>query len=324
MEAAMKLAAKLINFLSGGTAAPADTTGPACAITSAATNPTATSPFSVTITFTNPDTETAEAVTGFTVGDITASGFTLTDFTEVSDGVYTVNAAFTGGSGTLDVGAGVCTDASGNNNTAATQFSRNYLYSFSQQPSTTGQDTYILASSADTNFNGGSLSIRSARRNLIKFDLSSIPASSTIQSATLTVTLFTASISTDVHLSSNRILIANNSWTEAAATWNYQDGAGGGHRWAGDTGADGGADAGCSVSGTDHSATVLGTGTIPNGSVAGYACAITLNASEMQLMLANNAGIVLTGDAGSGWSCADSENATAGYRPKLDITYINP
>jgi hypothetical protein len=66
----------------------------------------------------------SEAVTGFTIGDITVANGTKGTFTPVSSTVYTLvvapTAGFTGNV-TVDVGAAVAIDASGNNNTAATQ-----------------------------------------------------------------------------------------------------------------------------------------------------------------------------------------------------------
>ena len=69
-----------------------------------------------------------EATTNFAEGDITVSGGSLSSFAATSSTVYT--ATFTPsideGATTIDVGAGTFTDASGNNNTAATQFNWTY------------------------------------------------------------------------------------------------------------------------------------------------------------------------------------------------------
>jgi len=104
---------------SAGVTGTLDITAPGVTITTAASNPTNSSPFSVTITF-------SEAVTGFVVGDITVgngaagnfagSGTTYTaDITPSADGAVTV-----------DVGAGAAADATGNSNAAATTLSRTY------------------------------------------------------------------------------------------------------------------------------------------------------------------------------------------------------
>jgi hypothetical protein len=278
-------------------------------------SPTATSPFVATFTF-------SESVTGFVVGDITSTGFTLTDFAGTG-AVYTCNAAFTGGSGTLQVEAGKCIDAAGNANAASNTLSMTYIYSFSTQPdAASGIDTYVILAVPDTPQNTANFLVRTDRRNLVRFDLSSIPGTSTIVSATLTLTAF-STFGANVDVTFNRILAANAGWLEIA-TWNFADGATASDRWAGDTGADGGADAGCSVSGTDYSATQMGAVVIPSGATDGTQIVVTLNVSESQAMLANNAGIVFIGNAASSLSVFSSDAAVAGKRPKLDITYTNP
>ena len=81
----------------------------------------------LSLTFTS-----SEATSNFAVGDITVSGGTISNFTSTSSTVYT--ATFTpasSGATTIDVAAGVFTDAAGNNNTAATQFNWTYNVSHS-------------------------------------------------------------------------------------------------------------------------------------------------------------------------------------------------
>ncbi len=66
--------------------------------------------------------EFSEDVTGFAVGDITASNATLSNFTAVDGNTYTATVTPTSeGAFTLDVSANGAQDAAGNNNTAATQ-----------------------------------------------------------------------------------------------------------------------------------------------------------------------------------------------------------
>lgn len=95
-----------------------DTTAPTVEITSAAAA-TVVAPFDITITF-------SEAVTGFAAGDITLSNGTLYNFADSGDSTtFTATVLLVAaGSVTVDVAAGVCTDAAGNPNTAATQLSR--------------------------------------------------------------------------------------------------------------------------------------------------------------------------------------------------------
>ncbi|MEZ4705111.1 MAG: Ig-like domain-containing protein [Bdellovibrionota bacterium] len=93
-----------------------DSSNPTVTISSLASDPTSTSPIPVTITF-------SESVTGFVVGDITVGNGSLSNFTG-SGTTYTVDVTpSANGTVTVDVGAGVAQDGSGNPNTAAAQFS---------------------------------------------------------------------------------------------------------------------------------------------------------------------------------------------------------
>ncbi|MDC6458312.1 Ig-like domain-containing protein [Alphaproteobacteria bacterium] len=101
----------------------ADTTPPTMAITAAEVSDGGTSAdASLSLTFTS-----SEATSNFAVGDITVTNGTISNFASTSSTVYT--ATFTptaSGATTIDVAAGAFTDASGNNNIAATQF--NWVY----------------------------------------------------------------------------------------------------------------------------------------------------------------------------------------------------
>ncbi|MDQ3248774.1 MAG: Ig-like domain-containing protein, partial [Chloroflexota bacterium] len=98
----------------------ADSTAPSVALSSAAPDPTNTSPIPVTAQF-------SENVLGFTASDIGASNATLSNFVAVDGDTYTFDLV-PGGQGlvTADIAAGVAQDAVGNPNTAATQFSRTF------------------------------------------------------------------------------------------------------------------------------------------------------------------------------------------------------
>jgi hypothetical protein len=92
------------------------TTPPAPTISSTASNPTNLTSIPITVTFT-------ESVTGFTSSDVSVTNGTISGFSG-SGTTYTFNVAPTAsGTVTVDVPAGVATDAAGNPNTAATQFS---------------------------------------------------------------------------------------------------------------------------------------------------------------------------------------------------------
>lgn len=96
-----------------------ETVAPTVVITSSETSPSFANPIPITFTF-------SESVTGFSAGDITVSaGGTKSTFVTVSTTVYTLDIIVNTASATItvDVGAGVCVDAAGNGNTAATQFS---------------------------------------------------------------------------------------------------------------------------------------------------------------------------------------------------------
>eukprot|EP00899_Mesostigma_viride_P015383 jgi/Mesvir1/23846/Mv10649-RA.1 len=89
-----------------------DTTAPTVALTASAFA-TNTSPIYVTLTF-------SESVFGFTAGDVTVAGGTVDSIAVVSGSQYVVEVVPSGeGTLTVDVAAGVATDAAGNSNIAA-------------------------------------------------------------------------------------------------------------------------------------------------------------------------------------------------------------
>jgi N-acetylneuraminic acid mutarotase len=96
-----------------------DSIAPTVSMSSAAPNPTNASPIAVTVTF-------SEAVTGFESSDVSLSNATPSGFAGSGTG-YSFNLAPSGqGAVTADIADGVCADAAGNANAAATQFSRAY------------------------------------------------------------------------------------------------------------------------------------------------------------------------------------------------------
>ena len=101
----------------GGQSYTIDKTAPTLTMSSTAADPTNTSPIAVTVTFSEP-------VTGFTVSDIVVSSATVSNFSGAGAS-YSFNLIpLRQGLVTVDIAAGVCTDAAGNTNTAAAQFSR--------------------------------------------------------------------------------------------------------------------------------------------------------------------------------------------------------
>ena len=108
-----------LNFTTGP-----DTTPPTMVITASEVSDGGSSgDASLSLTFT-----ANEATADFTVGDITVTNGTISNFVAVSSTVYTATFTPTAtGATTIDVAAGTFTDAAGNNNTAAAQF--NWTYS---------------------------------------------------------------------------------------------------------------------------------------------------------------------------------------------------
>lgn len=97
-----------------------DTTGPTCTIT-APVSSLIVAAFTATFTF-------SEEVSGFVVGDITLINASASNFATSDNITFTATITPTAtGTVTIDVSAGVCTDAAGNANIAATQFSVVYM-----------------------------------------------------------------------------------------------------------------------------------------------------------------------------------------------------
>lgn len=197
---------------------------------------------------------------------------------------------------------------------------------FTSQPdATAGIDAFTREDTADTN-NGTATTIAisglatSRRIGLLKFDLSSLTG--------VTVTSSTLSLWNGTVLANSRtqdvfpIKAANSAWTEAGATWNYAVAST--TRWAGDTGANGGTDAGCSVSGTDYNATASGSFVQASSEAVDVQYDITLVTADVQAMIAANYGwSIVNRDAATGTkSVRSSDYATdATKRPQLVVVY---
>lgn len=200
-----------------------------------------------------------------------------------------------------------------------------------QPDAAAGFDTWTKEDTADTEYS--TFTAMWSRRDsgadalpLLKWDVSSIPAGSSISSATLTVTvqadwvIGVGTLDTNWH----SILAANSGWLETC-TWNFADGAGASDRWAGDVGGDGGADAGCSVPGTDYNATAIGTTTSTKGDAVGTAYNASITPSAVAAWMTANYGMVgVAQEAGKVPRWCTSDHATAGYRPKLVVEYTLP
>ncbi len=143
---------------------------------------------------------------------------------------------------------------------------------------------------------------------LLRWDVSSIPIGSTIQSASITLRVTNAS-SHDYPL-----LALVRAWSESAATWQR---AATGESWQ---------TAGAQGAG-NRNATVLGTLSARSTGT----CAVTLNAAGLATLSswvdssARNFGLVVASASNSdGLDIASRENATVANRPRLTVVYLPP
>ena len=181
-----------------------------------------------------------------------------------------------------------------------------------QPDGTAGMDTHLIATAADTNYGtSGEFNIQYTgsqhARGLIKFDLSTL-AGTTIVSATQYYTAY-ANVASTATTYMHRILSGNSGWTETGATWNTKDGI---NAWAGS--------AGCNTSGTDFSATAIGTNSSQYTANTEYS--MDLDVTEFTAMVAANYGCVVFVTASwtqKKWHSSDA--LTPSHRPRLVVTY---
>ncbi len=198
---------------------------------------------------------------------------------------------------------------------------------------TTAKDAYL--NSGNATFNYGTRDSFQASPALMGFDVQSIPADATCNSTTLYVYAYNAGTSLAFTQYVYSVAAANKDWIEGTKTgaqalagescWNAlaADGAGGiTTKWAGDAAGDGGADAGCSVSGTDFEAGVLGSYSGNRSDAAGTEYAVSLDTTRTAGWFGatnTNYGLRMTITVKL---IASSDHATTGYRPKLVVVYI--
>lgn len=186
----------------------------------------------------------------------------------------------------------------------------------------TAIDTYVRASAADTSYESNTtLTFRTSGDTwqvLMRFEVSSVAAGSTINSATLH--MWNISTSTlNRNFGHYPILSANSGWIETS-TWNYAVPST--IRWAGDSSADGGADAGCSVSGTDYNASSMGTLAYVANTDANTEHQVSLNTTAVAAWLSANYGMLIKmAESASGFGWHSSDSSTTGYRPVLVVDY---
>ena len=143
------------------------------------------------------------------------------------------------------------------------------------------------------------------RRELIRFDLSSIPAGSTIHSATLTLyAVFNMAAASDAPAAANQVYAVRNtaSWKEATVSWNTRP---------------------ATAAAADDTPTK-----VDPGSAAQYDLAVTGAVRQWITNGATNNGFTLRGDGSSTWPTLmltySRESSTAAQRPKLVVSYTPP
>ena len=202
-----------------------------------------------------------------------------------------------------------------------------------QPDATAGIDNFITQTAANQN-NGTRVEIScgdvaagtSHRRLLIKFDLSSITAGSTINSATLYMTCTSESSSTNFDIGIHRSLVvwyegnqsAGTPTGEDASVWNYRNHTGS-VAWTGGAGG---------VSGTEWAASATATTTITQAANTEFSWDVTADLTYWITNGNTNLGwwaiSVGEGSTNSMKTFAASDNATASYRPRISVDWTAP
>jgi len=184
------------------------------------------------------------------------------------------------------------------------------------QPGGEGFDARFDDAAPTTNL-GNSITIRvratsgTIYRTAIKFNLTTIPVTATVTSATLYLTISAADTTSDDVAVELYPLLRN--WVEGEVTWNIFST---GNNWT---------TAGAENVGTDRSGTSVGNFNVPNDSGVGTVFTITLSTGHVQDWVSGavaNYGWLIRGSSGANSiTMASSDNATTSYRPKLVIEY---
>lgn len=190
-----------------------------------------------------------------------------------------------------------------------------------QPDASAGVDTYINNGSTTSNY-GSSTDLITAgpaatKKILIKFDLSSIPAGSIINSAILTLTCFVSGASDNltIHRGLLDFFEGNGDGTAGSisgSTWARQDNSGG-ISW---TGGAGGA------AGTEYASTPTDTHILTGIGAADWD--VTPDVQDFVDSLATNRGWWILQSSGGNRSFRSSDYGTAGSRPLLTIDYDEP
>ena len=253
----------------------------------------------------------SEVVTGFAVGDITiTAGGSLASFATSDNKTFTVSWTLAAGANTMDIAAGVCVDAAGNENIAATQYNAGFL---PIQPDSTADiddviksgdsSPYPLATSLWLGLNGGFV-----RRLLIRPSLTDIPTFATISSA-----VFTLAMEGESSTSARRLSLykQKRDWIVTQASWNKYTSANNLQK-AGGFGAD------------DCEQTEF-AGIILSATEANGAKAITLPATTKAALGAYGWLVMLSDETADSYLFITCNHPTPSQRPKLVIVYyVNP
>lgn len=181
-------------------------------------------------------------------------------------------------------------------------------YTQENTPTATNATNVLLS------FRGGT---GSRRIGLLLPDLTGV--SGTIISATLN--LYNQSVETgNQSVSFHPILAANDGWGESTSTWSNKVTAST-TKWAGDTGGDDGADAGCSVSGTDYNAAAIGTLSYVANTVVDTLHQVTLDPMMVQAWLTGNYGIVGVTATDNVIDFHSDDAANAALRPSITFVF---
>lgn len=181
-------------------------------------------------------------------------------------------------------------------------------------------NTFIRVTAATTNYSGlDQIQVGEANddpsgqvnRSLIKWDLSSIPATATVSSATLS--LWLRSDYSD-NARTWRVFRVKRNWVEAEATWNVYSS---GNSWG---------TAGCSNTTTDREASDIGSVSVGASETVTVQKDFSLTASAVQEWIAGttaNYGLLIQADTEVNDLYVVNSNsfATSGERPKLVINY---
>lgn len=183
---------------------------------------------------------------------------------------------------------------------------------------TTAKDATIFGGAPTTNY-GSITTLKIVKegsgsdimRSLIEFDLSSVPAGSTCNSATLTLRIITVEYYAG-YIDFHELLSGRDGWDEAQVTWNVYST---GNSWG---------TAGCSNTSTDRAAATIGQYT---GTITPSAINVALSTTDVADWFgASNAnyGMLIKGNTEPDWErveLASSDHATTGYRPVLVVDY---